>query len=249
MSRRERTTALPRQRQRDRSVAAGRTFLGRHWSERDARFAILGGAALLLLAVFLAFAWRWYDSNFRRPDTVVLTVGSEEVKLNYFADRLYEFAIANQQTSFSLIEAGLLAKLEEEALTVLVARDRGVDLSSDAVTIAIAEKLGVPVGGSGSLFDQRYRAELRRLAMSDGNYRRLATAELADRRIRELIETEIGDATELVTFRRISLATEEEANTVLERIQGGEDMGTLAQTLSLDTETIQQDGIAVPEPP
>ena len=36
------------------------------------------------------------------------------------------------------------------------------------VSAFIAEKLGVPVGGSGSLFDQRYRAELRRLAMSDG---------------------------------------------------------------------------------
>jgi parvulin-like peptidyl-prolyl isomerase len=52
----------------------------------------------------------------------------------------------------------------------------------------------------------------------------------------------------MVTLRVVSVADEETAAEILQRIQGGEDMGTIAQTESLDLESRQQDGLTQPTP-
>lgn len=248
MSRRERTTALPRQRVRTHSHTSGRKFLGRTWGESEGRLAILGVSLLFLFFVVSVFTYRWYDERFQRPNHVVLSVGEDKIKLTYYADRLYEFALANAQVPVPVLESSLLAKLEEESLTVQVARDRGIELGEGEVTQAIAAKLGVPVGGDGSPFDTRYRAELKRVGMSDGNYRRLATAELADSKLRERVTTEVGDTGDTVTLRAIASKTKEESDAILARINKGDNMGTIAQTESLDLGTRQTDGVQSPAP-
>lgn len=249
MSRRERTTALPRQREGTlRTTSSQRTVFGRG-GEGAARLVILGIAVLLLVIVAGALAYRVYANNVLRPNNVVLTVGEDKVKLKYYTDRLYEFALANSQVSVPVLQSSLLTKLEEESLTVQLARERGIDLSDEAVTESIANKLGVPVGGSGSAFDSRYRAELSRVGMSDDNYRRLATAELADTKLREQITAEVGDAGEVVTLRAVASISEEESQSVFNRITGGEDMGTIAQTESLDLGSRTTDGVQSAAPP
>ena len=217
--------------------------------EGTARLLILGVAVLLLVIVAGAFAYRIYANNVLRPNNVVLTVGEDKVKLSYYTDRLYEFALANAQVSVPLLQSSLLAKLEEESLTVQLAGDRGIELSDEAVTQAIADKLGVPVGGNGSPFDSRYRAELKRVGMSDGNYRRLSRAELANSKLREQIALDVGDTGEMVTLRAVASISEAESNAVLERIKGGADMGTIAQTESLDLGSRATDGVQSAAPP
>lgn len=249
MSRRERTTALPRQREATlRTTSPGKTMFGRG-GEGAARLAILGFAVLLLVIVAGAVAYRVYANNVLRPNNVVLTVGEDKIKLNYYTDRLYEFALANSQVSVPVLQSSLLTKLEEESLTVQIARERGIDLSDEAVTQAIADKLGVPVGGSGSAFDSRYRAELSRVGMSDSNYRRLSMAELADTKLREQITAEVGDTGEMVTLRAVASISQEESQAVFDRITGGEDMGTIAQTESLDLGSRTTDGVQSAAPP
>lgn len=248
MSRRERTTALPRTHIRERDAREQRTFLGRPWTERESRFAIIGGALFLLLVVAAAFGYRLYYNQVLRPNKVILEVGAEKVRLDYYTDRLFEFARANTNTSLPLIQSGLLSKLEEEALTVQEAESRGIALGEAEVTQAIADKLGVPVGGDGSVFDTRYRAELARTGLTDTSFRRLAKAELADTKLREAITTEVGDTGEMVTMRIVVSATEDASKAVLSRIQAGENMGTIAQTESTDLSSRASDGVRDAEP-
>ncbi len=213
------------------------------------RLAILGIAVLLLVIVAGAFAYRVYANNILRPNNIVLTVGEDKIKLSYYTDRLYEFALANAQVPVPVLESSLLAKLQEESLTVQLARDRGVDLSDEAVTQSIADKLGVPIGGSGSPFDTRYRAELKRVGMSDANYRRLSMAELANTKLREIVATEVGDTGEMVTLRAVASIDQAESQKVFDRIKGGENMGTIAQTESLDLGSRATDGVQSAAPP
>ncbi|MBI5948607.1 MAG: SurA N-terminal domain-containing protein [Chloroflexi bacterium] len=248
MARRERTTALPKHRPRQRS-ASGRVIAGFRIEDRHIRYGILGAAAALLVLVVSVLAWGVYSDRYRKPNETVVQVGGQEASLRYFTDRLLAFAQANTGSSVTLIEQGLLNKLAEEFLTIEVARGRGIDLSDDAVTLAIADDLGVPVGGSGSAFDNLYRQRVKALAMSAGNYRRLITAQLADSKLREQLQAELTDKGEAITVRMIVVAQKDLADKLVERIKAGENMGTIAQTESIDFETKSEDGIRPPAPP
>jgi parvulin-like peptidyl-prolyl isomerase len=246
MARRERTTGLPRARQRTATTAHPRRSL----NERAIQLAMLGAVLALLLAVVGVFAYRLYDSRIARPNSAVLTVGDEKVSLRYYADRLGPWVQANiqSQTSLAVLQENLLTKLEDEALTVIIAREAGVDLSDEALEQFIADGFGVPVGGTGSSYDALYRNELRQLGIDDGDFRRMKRAELADAKLRESIAAEVGTAGTQHTIRLIVTSDEETAAALKARIEGGEDMGTIAQTESIDLESRQNDGLLQPVP-
>jgi parvulin-like peptidyl-prolyl isomerase len=245
MARRERTTALPRARQRAAAHQTRRTL-----GERRLQLGVIGVAVVLLLAVLGAFAYRVYDTRVGIPQSTVLQVADEKFSLRYYADRLGPFIQANLSSgqSLAIIEERLLTKLEEEALTLILAREAGVDLSDQAVLQFIADQLGVPVGGSGTSFDTLYRNQLRTLGIDDGTYKRMKQAELADARLMDLIKEEIGTSGDQYTVRVVLVGDQETAAGIRGRIEAGEDMGTIAQVESLDLESRQNDGILPPEP-
>lgn len=248
MARRDRTTGLPRRREREEQrQAAG--FLGIHWTEARQRLAILGGVVLLGLIVLGMIGYRWYDENVRMPGATVLTVSGESFDLEYFTDRLGPFAAENPSLRPGFLEFALLDKLESEALTVLLAEERGITLTPADVTQYIADDLGVPVGGAGSSFDTLYRQQLRTTGLGDGDYRRLSEAAAANERLLEQLREEIGSAGEVVTLRVIVVQEREKADELVERVKAGENFGTLAQTESLDLTSRQQDGQLQPTPP
>ena len=247
MTRRDRTTGLPRQRERA-GAAQQRTFLGLHWTDTYTRLAILGAIVVLGLVVLGMIAYRWYDENVALPNHVVLRVDDIEYDLAYYTERLPSFAQANPSLTAGFREPALLNKLEEEALTILAARERGVDLSDNAVTAWIAEDLGVPVGGSGSSFDTLYRQRLRTLGLSNDDYRRLAIAQLSDEELIAILREERGPTGETYTLRVVSVPERADADAIYTRIEAGEDMGTIAQTESNDLASRQEDGLTEPTP-
>ncbi len=253
MARRERTTGLPRPRPRPKSAKSGVYFAGVNWSEGHLRLVILSGAAALLLLVAGMIAYGWYDDNIATPNHVVLNVGGDKFKLSYYTDRLYAFAQADAQanggsTNLPLVEQQLLTKLEDEALTIQLAKDKGIDLNDDAITQQIATTLGVPVGGAGSSFDVLYRAKLKSDKMSDSSFRRLSEAQLANDKLLELYQKDLGDTGEGVSIRAVVVASQADAQKALDRINAGDDMGTVAQEMSIDSDSVQNDGHMLPVP-
>jgi hypothetical protein len=252
MARRERTTGLPRPRARIEH-AKGKRVAGVRWGEQHARLGIIVAAVALLLLVTGLLGYRYYDYHYATPRHVVLSVDNQDYTLSYYTDRLYAFAQANSQaqqgTNIALLEQQLLTKLEDEALTIKIARAKGIDLSDDAITKEIASELGVPVGGPGSSFDTLYRAKLSSTKMSDGSYRRLAEASLANSKLLEQFKNEVGDTGEGVTIRTVVTASLDDAQKALDRIKAGEDMGTVAQAVSTDLTSKQNDGVMLPESP
>lgn len=249
MARRERTTALPRARARAADSHSRRTGVA-SWLERRQRLAIVGGALALLVVILGVFAYQVYEDRVGTPNKVVLTVGSEKFKLNYYADRLGQFIQANAQSGSTpaVLEEDLINKLEREALVIQVARDQGIALGDNEVTEFIASQLGVTVGGSGSTFDTLYRNALRTQKVSDGNYRRLKLAELADARVAESVTATIGASGEQYAIQTVVLTSKEAADAILARAKAGEDLGDLAQKESLDPASKQKNGLNSPEP-
>jgi parvulin-like peptidyl-prolyl isomerase len=236
MARRERTTGLPRARAREQP----RRKRVNLWSESNIRLAIFGAAAILLVFVIGLAAYLWYDANVRQPNKTILTVGDSTVRLSYYADRLLSFA---QQNPTGTVDQALMAKLEEEELTVQLAKQLGISLSDEEVTAHIAEGFGVPAGGKGSSFDRLYRDLLKRERMSDKSYRQLARAELANNRALDHFRQANGDRGEAVNLRLVVVGSEAEASAILARIRGGADMAEIARTESLDLASREQGGL------
>ncbi|MBA4179929.1 MAG: hypothetical protein C0506_05005 [Anaerolinea sp.] len=249
MARRERTTGLPRPRPRA-NARNERRVAGVRLSDRNIRFGVLGGSAALLVIVLFLLGYRWYDENIARPNSSVLTVAGDEYSLEYYTDRLFQFAQLNQSsgTNPSLLEQALLQKLEEEALALKLAAEKGITISEQDITNQIGVELGVPVGGSGSSFATLYRQKLKDLKMSDGNYRRLTEAQIAHDRLLLEYEKEVGSTGETVTLRAVLSPSKEAADAVVARINAGEDMGTVAQQDSTDLASRQKDGLLDPGP-
>lgn len=245
MARRERTTGLPRAERRQRRATSKRTFAGIPLDDRTARVGLFGGALALLVVVLGMFGWFWYQDNYVRPDKVVLRVDDREVDLRYYADRLYQFATANPDAGSTLSQQ-LLNKLEEEELTVILAEREGIDLSDEAVERFIGLELAGP-DATEPLTGNEYTAALRDVLRTTGFdrdvYERVSRASLATQELLAGYREDIGTTGETIDFRVVVLGSEEDANAALERVNGGEAIGTVAQELSLDLESRQNDGL------
>jgi parvulin-like peptidyl-prolyl isomerase len=249
MARRDRTTGLPRPQRRERRGDSPADIGWLPRNEKNVRFAILAAAVLLLTLVVGVFAFRWYDDNFLRPGKTVLAAGDETFSLSYYADRLGPFFVDNPNTSQSILPQALLAKLEEEALTLQVAAARNITITDDDIIEAIADDLGFPVDtSSGSAFDRAYRSLLNGTGLSDTNFRRVTEASLADNLLRAELRLEIGEIGETVMLRMVVVDTAEEADAIIARINAGEDMGSIAQVESIDVQSRVEDGLFIAPP-
>ena len=246
MARRDRTTGLPRPRGSSQVKVAPRFSMG---EQSQLRFLWIGGA--IVIGVILAiWGWTWYDSKYRVPEKTILSVADERFKLRYFSDRLLlasQAAGGNQ--NLTILEQTLLTNLEDEALAEIVAREKGITVSDDEITNEIATQLGVPIGGPGSSFDTLYRQRLQSVRMSDGAYRRYTEAQVFINKLGEKYEEEIGVTGEVVAIRKIVSRTQAEADAALARVRGGENFGSVAQAISADETSRQNDGLDAAEPP
>jgi parvulin-like peptidyl-prolyl isomerase len=93
----------------------------------------------------------------------------------------------------------------------------------------------------------------REVGMSETEFRSLFEADLLRSKVEEAFAEEVATVDEQVQAVHILVETEEEARTALDRLAEGEDFGTLADELSLDTATEGGDlgwfprGMMVPE--
>jgi parvulin-like peptidyl-prolyl isomerase len=95
-------------------------------------------------------------------------------------------------------------------------------------------------------FLESYKAVLDTLrqeaGLSEADYRRIIEADLLYSKLQDLFASQVPTAEEQVHARHILLETEEEAQTVLARLEAGEDFVSLAQELSTDEGTREDGG-------
>jgi len=241
MARRDRTTGLPRPRQRSAAKQQSRFSL----NEGQQLRAVWAVGGLLIAVLVGVLGYQWFEGQFIHPNKTVLTVGEEKYSLKYYTDRLFLSAQTNTGTgtNVSILEQTLFTELEDEAIAKILAEEKGITVSEEEITAEVAAQLGVPQGGAGSTFDTLYRQRLETVKMSDGAYRRYTEAQVYISKLQDKLAEEIGNTGETVTLRSVVLATKEEADAVLARVQAGENLGTVAQTASTDVSSKQNDGL------
>jgi hypothetical protein len=222
----------------------------RPWSrEFRLQVAVIGAFVLLLVGIAAGFGYfqfqDWYEEHIQRPHSKALQVGETTLDLDYFARRLELFVTSlglQDTTNADVVIASMIGELErEELLRQRAPADLGVSVSPGEIELEISDRLGLSQSDP-ETFDRVYEQELEGSDLSDEEYRRMTEVDLLSRRVQEVFSLSVPQTIEQVRMRQILVGTEDEALSVLERLDAGEDFGDLARELSLDEETKEEGG-------
>jgi len=223
----------------------------RPWS-REFRLQVLVVAAFGLLLVVIGgligypLFQDWHEEHVERPNSKALEVGETTFDLDYFARRLKlmvaGYGLQQQPEQASLVVSLLANTLaSEEMLRQRAPVDLGVSVTPGEIELEIGDRLGL-VQSAPDAFAAALEQELKRYDLSDEEYRRMVEAELLANKVQEVFSLSVPETIEQVRMRQILVGTEDEALSVLERLDAGEDFGDLARELSLDEATKEEGG-------
>ena len=222
----------------------------RPWS-REFRLQVAVVTAFGLLLVIIGgligypLVQDYYEEHVQRPHSKAVQVGETTFDLDYFARRLELFVTSvglqdpsQAQTAVSYV-IGMLEG--EELLRQRAPADLGVSISPEEIELEVGDRLGLSESDP-EAFARAYEEELKRSDLSDKEYRRMIEGELLGRKVQEVFSLSVLQTIEQVRMRQILVGTEDEARSVLERLDAGEDFGDLARELSLDSATKEEGG-------
>ena len=223
----------------------------RPWSREFRLQVAVVAAFVLFLAVIggiigFGFFQDWYEENVERPNSKALEVGESTFDLDYFARRLKlmvtEYGLQQQPEQASLVVSLMANTLgSEELLRQRAPVDLGVSVTPEEMELAIGERLGLTQSDP-EAFAAALEQELKRSDLSDDEYREMIEADILISKVQDVLSLSVPETIEQVRMRQILVGTEDEARSVLERLDAGEDFGELAGELSLDSATKEQGG-------
>jgi len=129
----------------------------------------------------------------------------------------------------------LEAMIEQEIILQTAARE-GVVVSDETVDATMQQSIS-EAGGQ-----EVFQTWLQANDMSADDYRQSLHAQLVAQTMFQQVTQDVPAEAEQVHARHIALATEEEANQVLQRLQSGEDFAALARQFSQDVTTSDSGG-------
>jgi len=187
----------------------------------------------------------YYEEHVQRPHSKAVQVGETTFDLDYAARRLKLLvtSVGLQDPSQAQVAvSSVISMLEaEELLRQGAPADLGVSVSPEEMELKIGDRLGLSESDP-EAFARAYEEELKRSDLSDKEYRRMIEGELLGGKVQEVFSLSVPQAIEQVRMRQILVGTEDEARSVLERVDAGEDFGDLARELSLDSATKEEGG-------
>jgi parvulin-like peptidyl-prolyl isomerase len=187
----------------------------------------------------------YYQEHVQLPHSKAIQVGDTTLSVDYFARRLKFFLVSigfNDPSQAQTAVASATSVLEaEQLLRQRAPADLGVSASPEEIELEISDRLGLEENDP-EAFAKAYEQELKKSGLSDKEYRQMMEASVLSRKVQEVFSQSVPQTMEQVRMRQILVGTEDEARSVAERLDGGEDFAALAQELSLDSATKDQGG-------
>tara|TARA_B100000029_G_scaffold513272_1_gene612273 strand:- start:8865 stop:9875 length:1011 start_codon:yes stop_codon:yes gene_type:complete len=246
MTRRDRTTGLPTESRTGPSQKKGNFFR----SFQVGRYVVIALTLVLLFFIIGFFVYRIYEKD-NWGEKTILEVGDETFSLQYYADRFFYYAQSNSGVGVPILQESLLFTLENEALIKILAEEKGMVVDENLIDKALEALLGVPkerLGKSNPDFEMYLEMQLEITGMQRSSFERFIAVGEVEKLLLSKLKSEMPVGGDLLTFRSILVATEMDAVDVLARIQKGDNMGSIAQTDSLDRVGRQNDGLTTKPP-
>jgi len=222
----------------------------RPWSrEFRLQVAVIAGFVLLLAFIggMIGFALfqDYYEEHVQLPNSKAIQVGDTTLSVDYFAHRLKllltSINLSDTSQAQLLITSEISILEREELVRQRAPADLGVSVSPEEVELEIGNRLGLTESNP-EAFAKAYEPELKKSGLSDKQYRQMIEADLLSGKVQEVFSLSVPQTMEQLRMRQIQVGTEDEARSVVERLNGGEDFGNLARELSLDIVTKDKGG-------
>lgn len=205
--------------------------LARWQRERRRRRILVAFGALVIAVVIGIIVYGAYHYWIALPREVLSTVHGTIATVKFTRADYLDVLRASPQ---SAPETPLLI-LEQHELMRQGAEELGIGVTEDDITAEIKSLL-FPEDEevSEEEFQARYQETLANSGLSEEWFRWFVEHDLLRTRLDEYLREQVPEAALQVHALGILVATEEEAQTVIQRLEAGEDFATVAQDVSLD---------------
>jgi parvulin-like peptidyl-prolyl isomerase len=200
------------------------------------RLFLLVGVGVLVVAVLGVIGYLVVSSLFP-SNPVVMRVGDDEVRLNYYSARLETFTneqgagLTDPNQLFPLGHV-LIEEIAEERVLLQSLDDRGISVSDEEVQQQIELTVGASPESAFQLYRSGLTEELDNLNLSEGEYREMVRAQLARTKLQEQFQAEVGETAPQARFHRLDPTSREDAEEAQRRLEEGEDFAQIALDLS-----------------
>ena len=228
---------------RRRAGARGKSRIAKKRdNQRRAQFFIIGGVVIAALAVVGIGVFGYCQTSYRPQHQTVLKVGDRAFQMNYVENRL-RYVIKNAapgtpvMTNYDQAILETFSQIESDQINRIGAPQLNVSVSDDEVDAKIRQNLGLSDSVDQATYAAAYRNLVKASGFSPDDYRELIAAQLLEDKIRQNLRASIPDSTEQMHLLDIQVATQQNAQTVQDRLAKGEDFAAIAgdTTISIDT--------------
>ena len=207
---------------------------------------LLVGVAIGIVVIALGIAlFGYYQTSIAPKGEPVLKVEDRSFSLRYFERRSrYEVRSGNSALLSAAATApqALVSMVQREEMIRRGAAEQAIAVTDEDIDAEIRRRLNVAPDVDRNAFAAVYRTAVHDSALSTSDFRELVGTRLLENQLRQKFESEVPPKTEQVHYRVILVATPEEGQTVLDRLNAGEDFAALATELSLDAASKDQGG-------
>ncbi|MFQ5879272.1 MAG: peptidylprolyl isomerase [Dehalococcoidia bacterium] len=221
---------MPKKKRTPTVPSTARPQRPRHRRERTRQALVLGLGGLAIAVIFGLTVLALYLSRQGLGGTTALEVGDTSFTTGYLLRRL-RLLVDEGQPLDPFLVANMIAQEEtvrQQAGTL------DVFITPEEVDEEIADQLGVSLG-DGEAFAAAYQQELERTGLSEEEFRQMVEARVLERKVRFSLTEQVPPTADQAFLRLILVPTQADAQTVLERLEAGEEFADLAQELSLDS--------------
>ncbi len=211
---------------------------------RRQRLILLVGIIVICCAIVLT-GYGVYDTRFKPWRETVLKVNSTPLSMTQYVARV-RYILQTQgiteprkYTSLSTLLPQLTDTLVNNELMLEAARELNINVTDQQVTEQLQKDV-LPASSTGETptgdFDALYKKRLKDYQLTDAEYREITRMNLMNRAlVLDHINKEVADTAPQVHILVITVATEDEAKAIKERLDNGEDFATVAQEKSTDS--------------
>ncbi len=201
------------------------------------RVLLIGGLVLVVAFALGLIAYGYYVDRVKPNTETVFTVGERKFSYSYLQDRV-EAAYTQSRfdtSNFTVSLGQLVADIENEELTRLIAKEDSVTATDEEVDAAMKDDLGLSPEASQITLASALRSRLKTTGLSLGQYEEMIKASALKQKLTDQIQAGLPSELEQVELNVILVDTDAAAVQARQRIVDGEDFGEVAKDVSQHT--------------
>ena len=217
-------------------------------SEQSARLLLFGITAAVLIAVAAFLVIGYYVSVIQPRGRTVLQVDDTKVSYSAMKRRVaheyYTSPTYQNPQSVYVVPSVAYTNLVDELLLINRA-ETALGLTVDAAALDAEERLEIGVGADAdeATYSDRYRSALSASHLKDSEFKRKIRAAVIEEKAKEKLNADTPAAVPQAKVEVIVTSELEKAQEALDRVRAGDEWGTVATELSLESDAATTGGL------